>query len=703
MSNSSYKPYTSGNQESNQGQYAPSTFSSENHPQRAGPSHVRPESRFSSTLVPTLGPQSSDRMFRSPISHFMAYEPEQNMTRISEDMERSVDMRTDGSSEEMSHRSKQTYQFLDQNLGFASSQREEFCSPGTERDQFRSLGTGKNYSVPTSSLSKGQRHSNLQSSSLDWLSKYEKPVSSSSGLHSSSASSTYTRSGEDCFSAPSQREHHQPSNSGFSQSSITPSQSSKQKYNCQSAADILQHFGLEKEDLEQLISYPEEEITPENLPFILRKIRIQKTKREPTPSQSNHFSEPQPTRSVAAKDRDDLYTSKQIGNPKAEQSTTIPQKSNVIDYGHTSRYAREVVDDFWRTSSSESFLPLDNSVNICKEVQDNLKDDAANKISSAGEFTGDNVNSSTNVNSFFLPGVQSVTPPSKSNPTFQSNPVSFKLEKQGTDFRSVQSEIGKSVASAEPKADQHLPSKVNTLLPAVKQVHSGFVPFESKNTGGIKNEDVHTPAQSSSGTEQNKKRQFQEETPMIKPSLAKQQLQKDVEQTDMPVTPKDTGAWPTLFTPGKPVVPASQAVNITNPSQTPKLPIFPPESPQPTSRPLVKPQPVASLTSYNHLMPTSSNILDEKIAATKRLPDLALMHDYAATTPTLFPHTCSLCEKECKQMVVSKNKNYSVFFFSMQILPTCKCICTSAFFWALDCVMNVPLECSILGYRLPFG
>lgn len=552
-------------------------------------------------------------------------------------------MHISGSSKEIIHHSKPTYQFMDQNTGFANSQREEFCSTGTEREHFRSFGTGRNYSVPSSSLAVGQRHSNLQSGSLDWLSKYEKPPSSGSGLHPSSIS---------YFSAPSRREHHQQSSSSSGESSLAYAQSTQQKYNSQSAADILLHFGLEKEDLEQLISYPEEEITPDNLPFILRKIRIQKTKREATASQSNPFSEPQPTRSMVGMDRNDLYTPGGFGNLKEEKSTTISQASNVIDYGHTCRYTRGVADDFGRTSGSESVLLVDNLNSFNQQPQEDLKKDAADKINSAGGFTQDKVNSSTNLDSFFLPLVQPVGPPTKSNPTFQRITDSVKLEKQDTDFRDVQSETEIPVASAGTQADQHLPPKVNTPLPTVKPVRTGFVLYDSKNSGSIKNE-VNTP-KSSSGTEEIKKRRFQEETPMQKPSLAQQRVQKEVEQNETPVPPTDTGAWTPQFSSVKPGAPASTAVNITNIPQTVKHPVFLPADPQPTSRPPVQPQQVASLTSYNHLMPTSSHIPAKNVTASKRLPDLALMHDYTATTPKIFPHTCSLCKKECKQMAVSR-------------------------------------------------
>uniref|UniRef100_A0A667Z5F7 Matrin-type domain-containing protein n=1 Tax=Myripristis murdjan TaxID=586833 RepID=A0A667Z5F7_9TELE len=85
----------------------------------------------------------------------------------------------------------------------------------------------------------------------------------------------------------------------------TVTEPSQPKYTSESAADILMQFGLSKEDLEHLISYPEDQLTPANLPFILRQIRIQKAKR-----------------SAAAE----------------TASAAVRQPSKVIDYGHTGKY-----------------------------------------------------------------------------------------------------------------------------------------------------------------------------------------------------------------------------------------------------------------------------------------------------------------------------------------------------------------------------
>ncbi|TNM93726.1 hypothetical protein fugu_001902 [Takifugu bimaculatus] len=49
-------------------------------------------------------------------------------------------------------------------------------------------------------------------------------------------------------------------------------------------------------------------------------------------------------------------------------------------------------------------------------------------------------------------------------------------------------------------------------------------------------------------------------------------------------------------------------------------------------------------------MATSSGPSAEKVEASSSQPTLAMMYDYAATSPKSFPHTCSLCKTECIRM-----------------------------------------------------
>uniref|UniRef100_A0A3B3Q5U9 RRM domain-containing protein n=1 Tax=Paramormyrops kingsleyae TaxID=1676925 RepID=A0A3B3Q5U9_9TELE len=93
-----------------------------------------------------------------------------------------------------------------------------------------------------------------------------------------------------------------------SQPSVGPT-----RYTSESASSILASFGLSNEDLEHLSHYPDEQLTPDNLPFILRDIRLQKAKRNLT----------------------------DVDHARASSS-------KVIDYGHSSKfgYSDENPDSF---------------------------------------------------------------------------------------------------------------------------------------------------------------------------------------------------------------------------------------------------------------------------------------------------------------------------------------------------------------------
>ncbi|XP_040849169.1 zinc finger protein 638 [Ochotona curzoniae] len=111
-------------------------------------------------------------------------------------------------------------------------------------------------------------------------------------------------------------EPHISASVGVKQSSVTQvtEQSPKvqSRYTKESASSILASFGLSNEDLEELSRYPDEQLTPENMPLILRDIRMRKMgRRLPNlPSQSR--------------------------NKETLGSETV--SSNVIDYGHASKY-----------------------------------------------------------------------------------------------------------------------------------------------------------------------------------------------------------------------------------------------------------------------------------------------------------------------------------------------------------------------------
>ncbi|XP_066536720.1 zinc finger protein 638 isoform X2 [Hoplias malabaricus] len=89
-----------------------------------------------------------------------------------------------------------------------------------------------------------------------------------------------------------------------------PSEKQPARYTSESASSILASFGLSSEDLELLSHYPDDQLTPDNLPFILRDIRMRKAKRN------------DPDRGSSS-----------------DRLASETQKSKVIDYGHSSKFA----------------------------------------------------------------------------------------------------------------------------------------------------------------------------------------------------------------------------------------------------------------------------------------------------------------------------------------------------------------------------
>uniref|UniRef100_A0A8C4Y5R4 Zinc finger protein 638 n=2 Tax=Gopherus evgoodei TaxID=1825980 RepID=A0A8C4Y5R4_9SAUR len=87
------------------------------------------------------------------------------------------------------------------------------------------------------------------------------------------------------------------------------------RYTTESASSILASFGLSNEDLEELSRYPDDQLTPENMPLILRDIRMRKMSHQ----LPNLHSQSREKETVGG-----------------TGGSTV--KSKVIDYGHTSRY-----------------------------------------------------------------------------------------------------------------------------------------------------------------------------------------------------------------------------------------------------------------------------------------------------------------------------------------------------------------------------
>lgn len=89
------------------------------------------------------------------------------------------------------------------------------------------------------------------------------------------------------------------------------------RYTNESASSILASFGLSNEDLEELSRYPDDQLTPENMPIILRDIRMRKMA-PPLASLPPQSSEKE--------------------NFRSDDGRGPMIKGKVIDYGHESKY-----------------------------------------------------------------------------------------------------------------------------------------------------------------------------------------------------------------------------------------------------------------------------------------------------------------------------------------------------------------------------
>ncbi|XP_070832763.1 zinc finger protein 638-like isoform X2 [Chaetodon trifascialis] len=104
-------------------------------------------------------------------------------------------------------------------------------------------------------------------------------------------------------------------------------------YTPESAGSILASFGLSNEDLEVLSHYPDDQLTPDTLPFILRDIQINKSGNQKTSTSS--FSRTIHDMPLPPSSSSPLARSR---SPEVPSLLTVTQTAGkVIDYGHASR------------------------------------------------------------------------------------------------------------------------------------------------------------------------------------------------------------------------------------------------------------------------------------------------------------------------------------------------------------------------------
>ncbi|KAK3567991.1 hypothetical protein QTP86_028588 [Hemibagrus guttatus] len=229
-----------------------------------------------------LGPDSmSSTRGGMTANQQMSFPLNQRQPQVSHNLDASIDMNIRGALEEM----RLVTQMLQQPKTVDPRLKKDV------RDKVLSPGGGGGYAAASVSG---------RSDEGDWTG-YQAPsklFSSPSIGHSSSSSQRFQSSG---FGSSAGQ-------SGLD--SQSPSEHHPTRYTPESASSILANFGLSSEDLELLSHYPDDQLTPDNLPFILRDIRMRKA-----------------TRNIADCER-----------RSSDLLVSDARQGQVIDYGHSRKY-----------------------------------------------------------------------------------------------------------------------------------------------------------------------------------------------------------------------------------------------------------------------------------------------------------------------------------------------------------------------------
>lgn len=550
-----------------------------------------------------------------PLSVPTHYRPDRSRAPVTEDIHRSIDMHVSRAREEARLLSKPLQLPVDQ---------------GALRSmEFRSLG------AETSFPHMAQQSAEHSSGSLNQMLSYSQSTASNSDFYLPTAASTQSGTRNLRFSSGGERDGQSKYDYSVADLSKAAAPPSRPKYTSESAANILMHFGLEKEDLEHLISYPEDQITPANLPFILRQIRTEKARKEYQPrasptdrprasiaEQPKQFAESLPSRGVA---QSDSWTP-QVSSRQDDEPPPRPQTSKVIDYGHTGKYTGGMSNKMDSNGHTQELQKAGRST-LASSSHDSAYASILNKTAPPAKQP-QTLTAQTPAQkmfaSFALPKKDTsvtVCEASKPAPFKEKDPECLPLFKPPTSlFRDVHPSrpglvvLGSSAGTRDRSESQGQSAKAVTEQP--KKL--------PPPTSSQKQQQVKVKAQKL----ELKKKQQQQEQPQ------KQQLMPH-QKPPLRQGPMAQTLWPAAF--GGLNVPASPLPPFQLPSllDLTRPPMYAPP-PQPvTLSPLSRPPPAVKVDSY------------------RGLPMAAMMQDYAAASPRVFPHTCSLCNKECTVMKVS--------------------------------------------------
>ncbi|XP_032438420.1 uncharacterized protein LOC116732400 isoform X3 [Xiphophorus hellerii] len=635
MSFPPYNPYSSRNQNPTQRPTDRPNFSEQSDMDHWMSRHrTEPDSNFISSPSFSGTGKISGRTIPQMSELPMTYRPEQMMARSERDLERSLGGRT---------RQELVPPRLSHGSRFFSAQREEF--PSTSVASYGEMGRDR------------EPQDESDNSSLSWLQILKKPTEDTPVKFHSPASSDYPSSSDGRFFASSERRQSNQSVSGSRRyEDPTPSEpvhpdepsQSQSQYTPELAAVLLEQFGLEKEDLEYLLMFPEDQINSDNLALILKQIRLMKEKRAST----SPDSDPEPSTSFC---EPETHSSPEVPEIHEDDISRIFKPAKVIDYGHTGSYTvveeikntsrvtsggtKRVLDAFSSTSYKEPFKQTTSEVPL------------PGLTASPTSFTS--MRSSVTPQSSNLPKLpqtQSNQAPQKVHIPFISpeddkdSPNKPVVHQTQAPEKFTPTFVPEKVESDPPKPLQSQPAQAHgrpfTPLVLLKKNEETRKRPKFSSANLLKDCSPQGEAQDSKsstssgeggkvGCKQDNRTENPRKTQEQQPEVFKEQRKDKLANVQQSKVATDTT---------KP-----QAKEQTKP---------PEESHPLVSRSLTTPPAQANTEAKKHYSSSKSVCSSSapKVAIFRGLPSRSMINDYACAAPPAFPHRCTLCDRKFETM-----------------------------------------------------
>ncbi|XP_027894977.1 serine/arginine repetitive matrix protein 2-like isoform X3 [Xiphophorus couchianus] len=517
----------------------------------------------------------------------------------------------------------------------------------------------------------GYNDTHRDTTSLAWLSICKQTEKDHNNPSSGCTDRSRSVSGE----GADNRKH--PPGSGAAKSP-EPGRSDQPKYTTESATEILSRFGLDKDDLGELNAYSEDQITPENLKYILMQISIKKKERAAEKS-----SESQPTIGL----KSDLHKTPVKSNKVidcGDFGSSVAKKETGKDSTDKSR-GKSLVETHkpsedrlqrcvLKGKSRESEISEQNKMVSPKHKPDETKlykplspkqPESTSKPSKAEQKSSNRKESKTRIKETTVAG-QNKKSPEKKNPEVQTE---LKCGQQGQDKSVMQTKFKESsfkndsscaIVSSKQKPDEPKPCK----------------PLPPKQPESTSKSSKPGKAEQKSSNSKESKTQIKETTvagqykkhPEKKIPEVQTELKRGQQGQDKPVIQTKFKGSSSKSEPSHAVISAKQKPGEPKPCKP--LPPKQPESTSKSSNP-GKAEQKSSNNKESRTRIKETTVAGQNKAELKRgqqgrdkpviqtkfkgsscknEPSHAIIRDCKGISPESFPHYCSICNKESRNV-----------------------------------------------------